>query len=48
MNAFEEWWWSTGSAIKPKPGEDYEEHAKRVSRSLYEFMLKNNNDENVR
>lgn len=29
MNAFETWWYTEGSA-SPKPGEDIEEHCKRM------------------
>ena len=31
MNSFERWWRDEGSAMRPSPGEDAEEHAKRVS-----------------
>lgn len=32
---FEEWWRCVGSAFSVNPGEDYEEHAKRVSESAW-------------
>jgi len=30
-DGFEEWWYEIGSGIAPKPGEDQEEHARRVA-----------------
>lgn len=33
---FEEWWYNTGSGIGVKPGDDYEEHAKRVAEVAWE------------
>lgn len=37
---FDEWWSKIGSGIRPLPGEDQEEHAKRVARSAwYSYCL---------
>jgi hypothetical protein len=33
---FEEWWYNTGSGIGVKPGDDYEEHAKRVAQAAWD------------
>jgi hypothetical protein len=35
MNAFETWWYNEGSA-PPKPGEDMEEHCKRMCQIAWE------------
>lgn len=32
MRNFETWWRDEGSAMRPMPGEDEEEHAKRIAR----------------
>lgn len=39
---FEEWWDAVGSGIIPLPGEDREEHARRVAFRAYAACLEAN------
>lgn len=36
LTPFETWWHNEGSAMSPLPGEDYEQHARRVSAIAWE------------
>ena len=40
MKEFKKWWDNIGSAIKPKDGEDYEMHAKRVCEEFALYLDK--------
>jgi len=36
---FEEWWYGCGSGLAPMPGEDSEDHAKRVCETFYKHLF---------
>lgn len=37
----EKWWYNTGSSIRPKKNEDYEEFAERITKIAFEAALCN-------